>query len=90
MDFPQLGRAPQVRPSRRAPLAIVEGLESAGVRRRDIVVFDRYKDQFLQSGYKDHLPDGCRWDWAVDTYDEPQLDIARYDPDVFATLEIVQ
>ncbi len=69
--------------------AIVEGLESAGVKRRDIVIFDRYRDQFLQAGYKDHLPDGCRWDWAVDSYDEAQLDIARYDPDVFATLDIV-
>jgi len=69
--------------------ALVDGLESAGVRRRDVVIFDRYKDQFLKSGYKDHLPDSCRWDWAVDTYDEPQMDIARYDPDVFATLDIV-
>ncbi len=69
--------------------AIVEGLESAGVKRSDIIVFDRYKDQFLQAGYKDHLPDGCRWDWAVDSYDEAQLDIAQYDPDVFVSLPIV-
>lgn len=70
-------------------LAIVEGLESAGIPRQDIVIFDRYKDQFIQAGYLENLPDGCRWDWAVDSYDEAQLDIARYDPDVFATLDIV-
>ena len=69
--------------------AIVEGLESAGVRRGDIFVFDRYKDQFIEAGYLEHLPDGCRWDWAAESYDEAQLDIARYDPDVFATLDIV-
>jgi uncharacterized protein (DUF362 family) len=69
--------------------AIVAGLKSAGVKPADIIIFDRYKDQFLQSGYEKHLPDGCRWDWAVETYDEAQLDIARYDPDVFATLDIV-
>src|SRR4051812_46361959 len=69
--------------------AIVEGLESAVLRRRDVVVFDRYKNQFLKAGYEAHLPDGCRWDWAAEAYDEPQLDIARYDPDVFATLDIV-
>jgi hypothetical protein len=69
--------------------AIVEGLESAGLKRQEIVVFDRYKDQFQEAGYFKNLPEGCRWDWAVETYDEPQLDIARYDPDVFATLDIV-
>jgi uncharacterized protein (DUF362 family) len=69
--------------------AIAEGLKSAGVRPRDIIVFDRYRDQFLTSGYEKHLPDGCRWDAAVDTYEEAQLDIADYDPDVFVTLDIV-
>jgi uncharacterized protein (DUF362 family) len=69
--------------------AIVEGLKSAGVRANDILVFDRYRDQFLQAGYEKHLPDGCRWDAAVDKYDEVQLDIADYDPDVFVTLDIV-
>lgn len=69
--------------------AIVEGLDAAGVRRGDVVVFDRYKDQFLHSGYDKHLPDGCRWDWAVDTYEEAQLDLARYDPDVFVSLDVV-
>jgi len=69
--------------------ALVEGLEAAGVRRGDVVVFDRYKDQFLQAGYEKNLPDGCRWDWAVDSYDEAQLDVARYDPDVFVSLDIV-
>jgi uncharacterized protein (DUF362 family) len=69
--------------------AVVEGLKSAGVRAADVVVFDRYKDQFVQAGYEKNLPDGCRWDWAVESYDEAQLDIARYDPDVFATLDIV-
>jgi len=32
------------------------------------------------AGYEKNLPDGCRWDAAVDTYDEAQLDIADYDP----------
>jgi uncharacterized protein (DUF362 family) len=69
--------------------AIVAGLKSAGIKAADVIVFDRYKDQFLQAGYEKNLPEGCRWDWAVESYDEKQLDIARYDPDVFASLEIV-
>jgi hypothetical protein len=68
--------------------AIVDGLKAAGVKPHDIVVYDRYKDQFLRAGYEANLPDGCRWDWAVESFDEPQLDIARYDPDVFVHLDI--
>jgi len=69
--------------------AIVEGLDAAGLRRKDILVFDRYRDQFLKAGYEKNLPDGCRWDASVDAYDEAQLDIADYDPDVFVNLDIV-
>lgn len=68
--------------------AVVEGLESAGVRPGDIIIFDRYRDQFLRAGYEANLPEGCRWGAAVDSYDEAQLDIADYDPDVFVTLDI--
>jgi uncharacterized protein (DUF362 family) len=69
--------------------AIVEGLNSAGIKPADIIVFDRYRDQFLETGYVKNLPAGCRWDAAVDKYEESQLDIADYDPDVFVTLDIV-
>jgi len=69
--------------------AIVEGLKSAGVKPRDIVVYDRYRDQFIKAGYEKNLPEGCRWDAAVDSFEEVQLAIADYDPDVFVTLDIV-
>lgn len=69
--------------------AIVEGLKSAGIKPADIIIFDRYRDQFIQTGYDKHLPEGCRWDAAVESYEEAQLDIADYDPDVFVALDIV-
>jgi uncharacterized protein (DUF362 family) len=69
--------------------AIVEGLKSAGVPAKDVIVYDRYKDQFIESGYEENLPSGCRWDWASPTFEQTQLDIYEYDPDVFATLDIV-
>ena len=69
--------------------AIVAGLESAGVPARDVIVYDRYQDQFLDAEYEKNLPGGCRWDWASPSYDDVQLDIFEYDPDVFATLDIV-
>jgi uncharacterized protein (DUF362 family) len=69
--------------------AIVAGLDAAGIRRKDVLIFDRYRDQFLKAGYEKNLPDGCRWDAAVDAYEEAQLDLADYDPDVFVSLDIV-
>jgi uncharacterized protein (DUF362 family) len=69
--------------------AIVEGLASAGVKPKDVIVFDRYRDQFVNAGYEKNLPDGCRWDAAVDSFEEVQLAIADYDPDVFVMLDIV-
>ncbi|HXG11127.1 MAG TPA: DUF362 domain-containing protein [Gemmataceae bacterium] len=69
--------------------AIIAGLRSAGVRPRDIVVFDRYRRQLLRAGYADQLPEGVRWDASVEDYDPVQLDIKGYDPDVYASLELV-
>src|ERR1041385_9174806 len=31
---------------------IIKGLESAGVRRKDIVVYDRYRAQFVKAGFR--------------------------------------
>ncbi|MBI4600683.1 MAG: DUF362 domain-containing protein [Planctomycetes bacterium] len=67
---------------------VVAGLESAGVARKDIVVFDRYRAQFIQAGYLKNLPEGVRWDASCEDYDNVQLDIAGYDPDVYRELEL--
>jgi uncharacterized protein (DUF362 family) len=69
--------------------AVVEGLRSAGVRPADILVFDRYRRQFLRAGYRDNLPEGCHWEATVEDYDNVQLDIEGYDPDVFLSMELI-
>lgn len=68
---------------------IVAGLESAGVRRQDIVVFDRYRDQFLNAGYDRWLPDGVRWSYASHGYDDIQQNIAGYDPEHYMDMAVV-
>jgi uncharacterized protein (DUF362 family) len=68
--------------------AIIAGLRSAGVRPRDIVVFDRYRRQFQNAGYPDQLPPGVRWEASVDDYDSVQLGIKGYDPDVYVAMEL--
>ncbi|MCC6418884.1 MAG: DUF362 domain-containing protein [Gemmataceae bacterium] len=69
--------------------AVVEGLRSAGVRPADILVFDRYRRHLLRAGYRDNLPDGCHWEGTVEDYDNVQLAIEGYDPDVFLSMELI-
>ncbi len=79
-------------------LEVIRGLESAGIRRKDMVVFDRYGLEFREARYQEILPAGVAcggltpvaWDpgqLAVkfDT-DDP---IAGYDPDEFVRLTLV-
>jgi hypothetical protein len=70
-------------------LEIIDGLRQADLPAEDILVFDRYRDQFLQAGYRDILPPGVRWDAAARAYDGVQLGIEGYDPDVFLDLPLV-
>jgi uncharacterized protein (DUF362 family) len=80
---PYLISAPEVFQS------IVEGLELAGVRRRDIVAYDRYRNQFLGGGFDKWLPEGVRWSFATQDVDALQLDMAGYDPDHYMEMALV-
>lgn len=71
-------------------LETIAGLQAAGVRRRDIVVFDRYKKSFLEAGFDKILPDGVRWDGMTERYDKDQLTMRGYDPDEYVSMELVQ
>ncbi len=67
---------------------IIRGLESAGVRRQDIVVYDRYRAEFLTVGFQKWLPDGVRWMNAAEKYDDVQQDISGYDPDHYLDMAL--
>lgn len=69
---------------------IIDGLEAAGVRRPDIVVYDRYRKQFHDAGFHTWLPEGVRKSSAVEDYEEIQLDINGYDRDHFMTMELTR
>ena len=47
---------------------IVSGLGAAGVKPKDIVVYDRYRDQFLGAGFDKMLPEGVRQSAAVERF----------------------
>jgi len=64
-------------------VAVVEGLKGAGVKPRDIILFERYADQFRGAGYEKLLLErpleGVRWCASSARYTDSQLDIEGYD-----------
>lgn len=80
-------------------LEVIDSLIRAGVKLREIVVFDRYQGEFLQAGYQKVLPDGVTFGGLSPTYARSQLEqtfdeaksdpVAGYDPDEFVELPLV-
>ena len=69
---------------------IIAGLNEAGVTNKDVVVYDRYRRQFLRAGFQNWLPDGVRQDWAVEDYDGIQLGMEGYDPEHYMEMALTQ
>jgi uncharacterized protein (DUF362 family) len=78
-------------------LEVIDGLQSAGIKLKDMVVFDRYAREFVQAGYQKILPDGVAWGGLTPEWDENQLQIQfdgndpimGYDRDEFVQLTLV-
>jgi len=78
-------------------LAVIEGLEAAGVKRRDMVVFDRYKEEFVEAKMHEAVPDGVLWGGLTPEAEPSQLrltwpgsdPVAGYDPDEFMEMNLV-
>jgi uncharacterized protein (DUF362 family) len=68
---------------------IIDGIEQAGVKRQDIVVYDRYHDQFLNAGFDKWLPEGVRWMSASEKYLNVQMDMEGYDADLYMEMPLV-
>ncbi len=67
---------------------IIAGLDAAGVRRKDIIIYDRYKDQFLQAGFEKWVPEEVRTAWATDYVDNTQQRMDGYDPDHWMDMQL--
>jgi hypothetical protein len=67
---------------------IIGGLEAAGVKRQDIVAYDRYRRQFYSGGFDKWLPEGVRISYATDDVDNTQQNIAGYDPDHYMDMAL--
>jgi len=69
---------------------ILDGLAQAGVGARDVIVFNRYKDEFLAGGIDKWIPSGVRWITSSEGYNNTQLDMDGYDPDVFMEMALIK
>jgi uncharacterized protein (DUF362 family) len=67
---------------------IIAGIQSAGVKPQDIVVYDRYRAQFLKAGFDKWLPEKVRWSSAVEDYEAIQHGIEGYDPDHYMEMAL--
>jgi uncharacterized protein (DUF362 family) len=79
-------------------LEVIDGLKAAGIKLKDMVVFDRYTREFLQANYQKILPEGVAWGGLTpDAWDPGQLKIdfegndplAGYDRDEYVQLTLV-
>src|SRR5260370_10782296 len=67
---------------------IIAGLNSAGVKPKEIVVYDRYRKQFYAAGFDKWLPEGVRIANAAEDYQEMQLAIEGYDRDHYMDMAL--
>src|SRR5882757_1698111 len=69
---------------------ILAGLREAGVPDRDILVFNRYREETIAAGIDKWLPQGIRWEAASERYDEWQHDMDGYDPDHYMEMALIK
>jgi hypothetical protein len=83
-------------------LEVIDGLKAAGVKTEDIVVFERYRDDFITAKMHDAVPADIAWTGLGVGYNTKQIDIkgddlkagnldhvTGYDPDEFTMMELV-
>jgi hypothetical protein len=83
-------------------LEVIDGLKAAGVKAQDIVVFERYRDEFITAKMHESVPPEVAWTGLGIGYNAKQVDIkgddlktgnldrvTGYDPDEFMVMELV-
>jgi hypothetical protein len=78
-------------------LETIEGLKSAGVKTKDIFVYDRYRGELMQAGYHKILPEGIKWggldpvanQFTLDFPDFRDDPIAGFDRDAYVWMDLI-
>jgi hypothetical protein len=69
---------------------ILDGLKTAGVDAKDVIVFNRYRQETLTAGIDKWVPSGVRLEFASEAYNNTQLDMEGYDPDHFMEIALIK
>src|SRR6185437_7838751 len=56
-------------------LEVIDGLKAAGVKTKDIVVYERYRDEFIGARMHEAVPEGIAWTGLGVAYNGKQVDI---------------
>lgn len=70
-------------------LELIDGLGMAGVPKKNIVAYDRYRREFLEAGFDKWLPEGVRWTYGTDEPQPLQLDMDMYDANQYVEMPLV-
>jgi len=70
--------------------SIFEGLNQAGVSNRDIIVFNRYREEAVECGMDKWIRSGMQFDAASKRYDTVQLDMRGYDPQHYMEMALIK
>ena len=80
-------------------LEVIEGLKAAGVKTKDMFVYERYREEFVKAGMHKDVPDGVRWGGLTPEDDRSQLlidwpsfrqdPVAGYDRDEFVEMNLI-
>ncbi len=89
--------APLAATSAELMLAVIDGLKAAGVNPRDMIVFDRYREEFISAEMHKAVPDGVPWGGLTPEAEPSQLrlswpgndPVSGYDPDEFMEMNLV-
>ncbi len=68
---------------------IVASLEAVGIKRQDIIAYDRFQAEFLAGGVDKWLPEGVRWMCGTVKSNILQLDMDGYDENVYVEMPLV-
>ena len=68
---------------------VYEGLKEAGVEPRDVILYNRYKEETYAAHIDKWVPEGARMEFASERYSEVQLDMGGYDPDHYMEMAVV-
>jgi hypothetical protein len=69
---------------------ILDGLKEAGVVGKDVIVYNRYREETFAAHINQWVPAGVRMEFGSPAYNENQLDMEGYDPDHFMEMALIK